>query len=193
MGSWDACVAGRSPLPSRICSSEPVETAPGAGERRPHVARDPGQERAVAAAVGADQPGDPAVPVQPRARTSRWSGRCAARPAQGQAIPWVVTLRRRVRRAADGGVDHVGFGAVRAGRVLDRRGVRRARHHPDHAGHGGGPLLRRRRAAPARGVHPAGEPRRPGGWWKSSGSARKASGCGSCTSTGPGGTTCVTR
>src|ERR1700689_1069655 len=35
--------------------------------------------------------------------------------------------------------------------------------------------------------------RPPGGSWKSSASATRASGCGSCTSTGPGGTTCATR
>ena len=37
------------------------------------------------------------------------------------------------------------------------------------------------------------ENRRRGGSWRSSGSARKASGSASFTSTGPGGTTCATR
>src|SRR4029077_7691748 len=48
----------------------------------------------------------------------------------------------------------------------ERRGLRGPLHPPDHAGYGGGPLLRRHRAAPAPGVDPAGEPRLPAGGGK---------------------------
>ena len=79
----------------------PVAPAARPGPGRAYLARDPGAERAVAAALGADQPGDPAVPVQPG--PVRLDGPHDAPGGTARAGPAVGRdLRRRVCRAAHG-------------------------------------------------------------------------------------------
>ena len=146
----------------------------------------------MAASMGTIQPRDAAAPLVDRAL--RRDG--ADDAARGEAGPGAAVgghLRRAVRGPAHRRVHRLGLGAVRANRVLDRRVVRRARDHPHDGRHGGGPLFPRRRTAPARGVASGRRTPPRGESWKSSASARKASACGSCTSTAPGATTSATR
>ena len=79
------------------------------GQGRPGVARLPGAQRRLAAAVGADEPGDAAVPISlgpyiTMVRTMRKEAR------HGVALPWVVHYGGQVRRAADGREHHLGIG-----------------------------------------------------------------------------------
>ena len=111
---------------------------------------------------------------------------------QGQAIPWVVTY---------GGVfvgqltiGSITWGSARSGQVgywIDEayagRGITPTAlaMAVDHC-FGVVGLHRLRRPSGRRTIRPA-------GWWRSSGSGKKASGSASCTSTEPGGITCATR
>ena len=120
----------------------------------------------------------------------------AGRPArQGDAVRRVPARRRRRRAAGRAGHarQHRAAGVLLGvRRILGRLPRRRPGHDPDRAGARGRPRLRRRRPAPHRGQHPAGERAPAGGSWRSSASARRPTTTGTCTSTAPGATTSAT-
>ena len=98
----------------------------------------------MAGAVGRHGPAR--AQAQPR-NFRQWCAGCAEARAGRRSRSW--SSRRPLRRPADGEQHRARVGAVRLDRLLDRRGVRRPRHH--HAGRGDGdrPLLRHRRACTA--------------------------------------------
>ena len=126
-------------------------------------------------------------PYLSMARTMRREAR------QGLALPWVITYGGQF--AGQLTVGSIVWGSARSAQVgywIDEAYAGR-NVTPDGAGHGAGSLFLRGRAAPGGGQHPAGEPGLAAGWWRSSGSARRGCGAGTCTSTGRGGITSATR